>query len=234
MLQLTPEQVAAIQAAAAKQQAQWLAAYNQATGRSITAPASSDQVSATQRAVFHARAEQMASERVVRIVIGLVVVMTIAAALWLLRRRLSVWHAIGVVVYLAVFHGVYYGLEERTYSLSSVLGTKDIILAGVLTAGLAFVAACGIVLWRAGALRQGPIAAANASLGAGLVTLAVVAIPAVIGYAINGLVITWTLPDFAWMFFTFLTLLQLTGIGIVALLAAALSAGASFLVPKAS
>jgi hypothetical protein len=226
MLQLTPEQKAAIEAAHAKQQAEWLTAYNEATGQSIAATPTGG-ASAVQSAVEEARATQAANERLPRIALALIPLLAIAGALWSARGASLIWPAIGALIYLAVFHAAYYLIEGRTYSLSSVLGADDILQVGMLIAAVGFVVACAIVVWQTNALRADAAGAATAVLGAALVTIAVVSLPAIVGYAVNGATITWVMPNFALMFFTFLTLLQIAGIALSAVALAAIAALAS-------
>jgi hypothetical protein len=77
-------------------------------------------------------------------------------------------------------------------------------------------------------LRRGAAQAASAAVGTAIVTIAIAGIPALVGFALNGATITWTMPDYALMFFTFLTLLQITGIGIASIALAAISAIAAW------
>lgn len=223
VLQVSAEDKATIEAMSAKQQAQWLATYNAATGQSIVVPAGADAVGATQGAVAAARAEQAASERLSRIAVNVIVVAAIAAALWFALGTALAGQALGAVTYLAIFHTGYALVLGRTYSLSSVLGPDDIVGVGVFTAGIAITAGIAVALWKAGSFREGAQSAASVSLGTALVTIAIVSVPALIGFAMNGAVITWVLPDFPLMFLTFLTLLQIVGIGIFALVLAALT-----------
>lgn len=223
MLQLSAEDKATIEAMSAKQQAQWLATYNSATGQSITVPPSADAVGATQGAVRAARAEDAAGERLPRIALSVLLLAGIAIALWLTRRPNLVWLALGAATYLATFHVGYALILGRTYSLSSVLGPDDIVGVGVFTAAIAITVGITVALWKAGSFRQGAESAASVALGTALVTIAVVCVPALIGFAANGAVITWVLPDFPLMFLTFLTLLQIVGIGLLATVLAALA-----------
>jgi hypothetical protein len=229
MLQTTPEQKTAIEAAYAKQQSAWLTAYNSATGQSIAPPASGKPED-IQIAVSKARAAQFANERLPRIVIAIIPLLIIIVAAWWARGSLMVWQIIGAVIYFALFHAAYYLLEERTYSLSSVLSANDILAVGMGTAAAAFIVAGALVVWLSGAWKGGAIPAATAALGTALTTIAIAGIPAIVGYAINGATISWTMPEFILSFFTFLTLLQLVGIAASSLVVAALAAmaGMSF------
>jgi hypothetical protein len=224
MLQLAPERQSAIVAASAKQQAQWLAAYNAATGQTITVAAGADPVTATQHAVAKARAARAASERLFRIAVSALAAVAMLAVIWFSRSPLLGWQAVGATLYLALFHAAYALGQGRTYSLSSVLSAKDVVDVCVLTAGFAIVAAIVVVLWRTGALRRGASEAARAVLDTTLLTVAVVSLPALVGYAVNGAVITWRLPNFPLMFVTFMSLLQMVGIGIFGTLFAAVAA----------
>lgn len=228
MLQGSSDESAAVDNAYAKQQAAWLAAYNGATGQSVAAPAHGDSED-VQQAVADARAAQLGRERLPRIFIAIIPLFVIVAAAWLARGRLLLWQIVGAVIYLALFHASYYLFEDRTYSLSSVLSANDILSVGAGTAAVAFLIACAIILWLSGALRNGGAAAASAAFGTAVTTIAIVGIPALVGYAINGATITWTMPEFMLSFFTFLTLLQLVGIAASSLVVAGVAAAAGLM-----
>jgi hypothetical protein len=229
MLQLTQAQGDRIAEVLRTQQLDWVYAYLRATGLSqMQLGASGDPVDDAQGAVERTRSGASAWSGVGRAALVALVIFTVISALWFFREPVHPWHLFGALAYLAAFHASYALIEGRTYSLSSVLSADDIVGACLLISAVAFAVATVIVLWRTPPWRQGPLACARAVLEFALVAMAVVAVPALVGYAVNGAVITWKLPAFPLMFFTFLSLLQLAGIAVTAILAAGVAALAAW------
>ena len=224
MLDLNQAQGTRIAEAVRKQQLDWVYAYLQATGRrEVQLGATDDPVDNAQGGVERARASQFAWEGLGRAALVAILVLAVIAALWLVHEPVHHWHLLGALVYLVIFHVAYAVIEGRTYSLTSVQSAADILGASLITAVVAFAIATGFVLWRTG-LRPSAVAAAASALEFALVVLTIVAVPALVGYAVNGAAIGWRLPNFQLMFFTFLSLLQLTGIGIAAIMASGIAA----------
>jgi hypothetical protein len=234
MLQLTDEQRAHITELERQQQEQWVYSYLIATGQpSLQLGATGDPVDDAQGAVEASRAAQFAWAGLGRTALVALIMLAIVVALWFLRDPIEHWELLAALVYLVVFHATYALIEGRTYSMSSVLSANDIILTCILTAGVAVAAGVALVLWRANVLQRGWSFTANTVLRTALVIIAIVALPALIGYAVNGTVISWRLPNFPLMFMTFISLLQLAGIGLFGIALAGLAAlGSRFVMPR--
>jgi hypothetical protein len=72
---------------------------------------------------------------------------------------------------------------------------------------------------------QSPIRNAEITLSLTLVILYLLALPVLLSYAVNGLLATWTLPDFAIVFIGFLSALQALFVALGGLVLAAAAAG---------
>ncbi len=228
MLQVNQDQRDHITDVVRKQQLQWVYAYLLATARpTLQLGATGDPVDDAQGGVDRARSAEFAWTGLMRAALVAVLMLAVVLALWFAHEPVNHWQLIAAVAYLAVFHATYALIEGRTYSLSSVLSANDIIRACLLTAGLAIAAAIALLLWRTTTLQSGALASAESVLAMVLVTMAIVAVPAIVGYVVNGAVITWHIPNFPLMFMTFISLLQVAGIGVFGVVLAGLAAFAS-------
>jgi hypothetical protein len=224
MLTLTPEQTAAIEQAATVQQAALAQNYAQAIGRPVTVQPGGDTVTATQAAMAAARAARLRSERWPRAVLALILALAPAVFLFLRRGRTVAWLLAGAVLAVALFHLRYAVLAGRTYSLSSVTSSGDLISFVAVTGLLAFV-----VSWLATAIplrtfRGGSGRAAGLTIALALVTVYLLALPVLWSYAINGLFVTWALPDFGSLFLALISGIQVLAVAAGGLILCGLAA----------
>lgn len=225
MLTLSSTQATAIGRATAAQQAQLAAAYGAALGRPITAISSSDPVTSYQAAMQAARNARLTAARLPRAALALALLAALIAVIFRARGRTPAWMLGATLVYAAIFNLRYAVVDGRTYSLSSVLGADELIGYTALTAVLALLA--GWLTFTVGAriFRRSPGDAARLTLAWILLTIALVGLPALVSYALNGPVVGWTLPDFTSFFLGFLAVLQLLFIALGGLVLSGLAAG---------
>lgn len=118
------------------------------------------------------------------------------------------WYLLGTGIYLGIFHLAYGLIFGRTYSLSSVLSSGDIILTSAICTSLGYVIAWLIATATLKMWRQEPLQAGLTHLGFTFTVLGIVFLPAVWSFAFNGPLVAWTLPDMASTFLAFLSILQ--------------------------
>jgi len=200
MLALTPEQTAAIERAATVQQAALAQNYAQAIGNPVTVQPGGDAVTATQAAMAAARAARLRSERWPRAVLALILALAPAVFLFLRRGRIMAWLLAGAVLAVALFHLRYFVLAGRTYSLSSVTSSGDLISFVAFTGLLAFVVSWLATAFPLRTFRGGPGRAASLTIALTLVTVYLLSLPILWSYALNGLFVTWALPEFGSLF----------------------------------
>jgi hypothetical protein len=236
MLELPPGRAAAIRDAQAAQQARLAAAYAAAIGWDVAAAPSGDAVGATQAAMAAARADRLNAERLPRALVAVVLALVPALVLCLRRGRIVAWLLAGALAYVALFNLWYLVVRGWGYSLSYVSGEGELLLtvgAGALIAlSLAWL---GISL-ELGVFRRPadePRRAAEITLELTLVTLYLLTLPALLSYAANGLLATWTLPDFAIAFAGFLSALQAVFVAFGGLVLAGLAATVGWAIRKA-
>lgn len=162
--------------------------------------------------------DRLNRERRPRFALALAAVLTPA---WLLYRKRGVkvaWLLGSALVYILLFNLRYAILDGRTYSLSSVASADDIILYTAITTLIAFGLTWLGAMLGLRAFKDNPLQAAETSFALTFITLYFASLPALWSFALNGALISWTLPDFGSMFLGFLSLLQslvLAGSGLV-------------------
>lgn len=226
MLAFSAEQVQTIQAALQEQQAGLLAAFQDATGKKLPAVENTgDPVADHQAALEQAYAfSGLWGERLPRALISLVLLALIAAAFYRMRGHLWIWMAGCALLYILLFNLRYALLDKRTYSLSSVLSANELILYAAITTLIALLLGWLVFALGTQTFRQQPGAAASRVLDWSLVTLALLALPMLWSYTLNGMYVTWRLPDFTSMFLGFLALIQILFIGALGPLLAGVTA----------
>jgi hypothetical protein len=111
----------------------------------------------------------------------------------------------------------------RTYSLSSVNSSMDLIM---FTGGLTIIALAlsGLFFaWRIKVRQYGRMEAGEAMLNFTLVACYLLSIPVLINFVLNGVLVTWALPEFASSFLGFLSLIQILFASLCGLILAGLS-----------
>jgi lysylphosphatidylglycerol synthetase-like protein (DUF2156 family) len=91
-------------------------------------------------------------------------------------------------------------------------------------AALAIVVAWLVLLVALRLYRQAPAAAAQTTLNWTLLTIALVGLPALLSFVLNGAQVSWALPEPATYFLGFLAAMQMLIIAVVGLLLAGLAA----------
>ena len=142
------------------------------------------------------------------------------------------WTFAGGLIFLAIFNFRYAVLDGRTYSLSSVAGSDDIIGFTAITAFVAFASAWLVVFLVRGLFKQSAGRATESAFMLTFITLFLTCLPLLWSFALNGALIGWILPDMASMFLGFLAILQLLIVAAAGLVLAGASAGIASIVGK--
>ena len=223
MLTLSPEQEPAIQEALKVQQDQLFAAYTTAI-QSSAIMGSGEVVSATQSAMEQARLARLGRERVWRNVLAAFLAFTPAYLLYLRKDKKALWLAAGALCYLVIFNFRYAILDGRTYSLASVEGETWLIVYTATTAAIGVILGWFIAMIGLRAFRQGARKAAGVSLGYVWFTIYLLSLPALLSFALNGVTVTWTLPEFYTLYIGLLSIIQSLIVAAMGLLLVGVSA----------
>lgn len=232
MLELTPQQNVVIQNALKLQQAQLFSAYISSIS-STASIGSGEVVSATQIAMDQARIARLAGERVWRNMVAALLIIIPAYILFMRRDKKTLWFAAGAIIYMFLFNLRYGVIDGRTYSLSSVGGTVSLISYTAITASIAVLIAWLIPMLGIKGFSRGSMQAVKGSLWIIWLTIYVLAIPILIGFAINGFIVTWTLPEFYSLFIGLLSIIQLIFVALTGLILTGAASLVGLLVNKA-
>jgi len=227
MLVLSEAQKDAIREALSRQQALLLDAYLPAVAArpaNLSIIPGDDPLGAYQAVLQQVRESRLRRERVPRFILAAVLALIPAGILFWKRNQALVWMLGGALLYTLLFHFGYAVLAGRTYSLSSVASAEDIILFTAGTAAISLVIAWLATSLGLGLFRSTPRRAAEMSLAMLFIVLYLLGLPILGSFALNGLLITWTLPDFGSMFLGFLSALQSLIVAALGLLLTGLAA----------
>lgn len=224
MLDFSLSQVDKIRNVLSIQQGQLATAYETAIGKPVIVQASDDIVTATQEAMDTARESRLNSERLPRGLFAIVFVLLIINIVAWNSKPNFTWFLLGVLTYLVVFNLKYVLIDNKTYSLSSVLDATNLIMSTVITTLIALTIGWIVVLIGAKLYKQKSRQAAITTLKFILTILSILSIPIFIHYVINGALVTWTLPDFQTSFLGLLFLIQTLFVAVIGFVLVGLSA----------
>lgn len=227
MLSLPPGRAEAVQAALSAQQDALARNYLEAIGQP-----DKDDLAIGQDALQAARSARLNRERLWRIPPAVVLAVLPGYVLFSRRDRKTPWLVGGALVGLLLFHLRYALLDGRTYSLSSVESQDWLISFTASTAALSLLAAWLGVMLGLRAFRLGPLQAAGVTLGLVWTMLYLLALPILLHAAINGPLVTWTLPEFYSAYLALLSLTQSIVIAALGLLLAGVAAGIGWLAAR--
>ena len=159
-------------------------------------------------AMDSARTNRLAKERVWRNLAALTLAVLPGYFLVIRGKKKLLWLASGALVYLLVFNFRYAVLDRRTYSLSSVDSQTWLITYTAASAAIALVIGWLVSMLRLHAFQAGSRKAAETSLGFVFFTIYLLALPILVSFAVNGLLVTWTLPEFYTSYLALLSLIQ--------------------------
>jgi hypothetical protein len=222
MLEMSAEQAALLTQAFAGQQNALAQSYLASLG--LSDEIKSGAVSSSQQLMQAAKVARLNRERLPRFGLALVLTLIPAGVLFRKGGQLIAVLLGSALAYILLFNLRYAILDGRTYSLSSVAGADEIILYTAVTTLVAFGLVWLGTMTGLRSFKKVPREAAETSLGLSFVTLYLVLLPALWSFALNGALITWTLPDFGSMFLGFLSILQALILAAAGLLFSALAA----------
>ena len=171
--------------------------------------------------------DRLSRERVWRTLVSIFLGILPACILVIRREKKALWLAVGAIIYVLLFNLCYSVLAGRTYSLSSVESETGLIRFIAITAAFSLIAGWLVAMIRLHAFERSPLEAAETSMDFIFITLYLLALPILVHFAVNGVVVTWTLPEFYTIFIALLSLIQwrlLVAIGLLLMVAAALLA----------
>jgi hypothetical protein len=217
MLAINPEQNATIQNALITQQTQLLSTYLKA----IDSPGivgGGEFVSAIQTAMKQAELTRKGSERVWRNVLAAFLAILPGYMLFLRKGNKALWLMGGAMIYVILFHLRYAIIDGRTYSLASIESAYWLISYVGITSFIALLLGWIVPMLGLNAFSSGGRKTINTTLNYVWVTIYFLALPILFNFAINGVVVSWSLPEWYTLFIGFLSLIQVLFVALLGLL----------------
>jgi hypothetical protein len=226
MISLPESTLSNLDAATQTQQTELVNRYAAAIGsKSIPANLSdSSRVEDYQEELESLRRHRLIQERVVR---AFAVSVLLAAAVALLiphhQKFGSLSWLMGGLLFVGLFNLRYLVIDQRVYSLSSVISESDLIGYTAITSAIAMLMVWLFVSFYRKVFQDSPSVAGLKTLWLGLTVILVISIPVQISFVLNGLMVTWTLPDYFTSFLALIGLIQALVVGCVTPLLAGLT-----------
>jgi hypothetical protein len=232
MLSLSPEYGAKIQAAETTQKSILYQAYTTAIKSQPTRQPKPANPLSYVIAMSEARADRLARERVWRNLAAIFLAILPACILVIRGEKKVLWLAGGAMLYILLFNFRYAVLDGRTYSLSSIDSQTWLFNYTATTASISLTIGWLVAMLRLHAFESGWREAAETSLGCVFFTLYLLTLPILVSFAVNGLRVTWTLPEFYTIFIAFLSLIQWRFVAAIGLLLTGIAALIAHYVPR--
>jgi hypothetical protein len=208
MFDFSLDQVKVINQALSNQQSQLALKYGAAIGQKVTVTPAADIVTATQTAMNQAKESLLNIQRIPRGIITFIALFFFLTLSFSYARPYLNWMLVGVVFYIVVFNIKYLLIDQKTYSLSSVINATNLIASTALTTLLALFVAWLVVMLGTKIYLLKPRKAAELTMKFVLVTLSILSIPVLTHFFVNGAIVTWTLPNFLISFLGLIFLVQ--------------------------
>jgi hypothetical protein len=224
MLILTAGQKMTIRNALAEQQSRLFSVYTKAIS-STTIIGSGEIVSATQSAMNLARLGRLNGERIWREAVAFLLAILPACLLFLRKDKKTIWLLAGALLYVLLFNLSYAIIDGNSYSLSSFNPDALHIMVYIfITVTGSAVLAWLLPMFGLRTFITGPRKSAEITLGYVWFTTYLLSLPIMLNFAVNGLTITWTLPEWHTIYISLISLIQLLIVAVVGLLLVGISA----------
>jgi hypothetical protein len=206
-----------------KQQDALASAYEKAIG--VPGQSNADIPAAFLR-IAVARDTREANERLSRIIVSIIIaVIGLGVLIWKRSRDMAML-IVGAVVYVVAYNLIFAVITGNVYSMSTVPPTSatDFIIEIAEFTLVAVMLAWPAAMVLTGALRRGALLAAQATYGFALITIYLLFLPVLLGFAINGATTTWRLPDPLLSFLHFTNLMQVVFVAVLSIVLSGVAA----------
>lgn len=221
MLAFTDEQEEAFNELQQLQQEQLLQKYQTAMGVDGFQADGTGSAATAMQAIW---SQCLARERIFRLVVTVLLVLLPGYFIYRKKDRNLPKYGLGALVAILVFHLLYAVVQGNTYTLSSMADANDFILCAAQDMGIGLLIGWLVsMLWTKG-FREGSRTAAQTSIDFLFILLYMLFLPILWNLYRNGILISWTLPEFGSMFIGFLSILQSMFVAVFGLLLTGLSA----------
>lgn len=162
-----------------------------------------------QRALDASRIDRLRLERQARAILAIAFAL-LPLVLFIWKRGKDVtFMFVGALFYNLFFHFRYVILDRLPYSLSWVESQATLIQYIAVTSAIALGLAWSIVWIALRAWQRSPREATEFGLGQTLTVIYTLSLPPLWSFTLNGVFVTWTLPDFPSLYLGFISVLQI-------------------------
>jgi len=209
ILEINSDKKSQVNLALSLQQTQLLKSYSEATNQEITLLSGDDVVTSIQNSILFSRDERHKSEILKR---SLIVVIILGTCLLFILRYIPLKkilpYLLAGILYLSIFNIRYSLIDKHPYSLSWISSQAGLVNYLVITSIISFSISWLLLNIFLKTFFKSPIEITRNTLICTISSILIVAIPVYISYAINGPLVSWTLPNMLSMYLAFIALLQ--------------------------
>lgn len=178
------------------------------------------------------RAGRLQQERLPRLILAALLVIVLVIFVVPRWKHENGWLLLGAALNLGIVNLLYGVIANKAYSLSVLTSASDLILSLALYCGIGFAVAWLVSMLLTGSLMRNKTEVVHNTFTLTFLTLCLLALPILWNFYRNGLLITWTLPEFASMYFAFLCVLQSLFVALFGLLFSSVAALLCFVTSK--
>ncbi len=178
------------------------------------------------------RAGRLQQERLPRLILAALLVIVLVIFVVPRWKHENGWLLLGAALNLGIVNLLYGVIANKAYSLSALTSASDLILSLALYCGIGFAVAWLVSMLLTGSLMRNKTEVVHNTFTLTFLTLCLLALPILWNFYRNGLLITWTLPEFASMYFAFLCVLQSLFVALFGLLFSSVAALLCFVTSK--
>jgi hypothetical protein len=226
VLKLPQSVTNSLPAAVQAQQTALVKAYAGSLGMTLrdqTLPTGSD-VAAYQAVMDQLRNDRIFVQRVERSAVAAVLLALIVFFLLRNQSKGSLWWIASGLTFLGIFNYRYALWDQLPYSISAIKSETDFILYVLVTSAIAFTIAWLVTALGRRTFWQKPMDAALSTTGLILAMLFITGLPVLWSFVMNGVLVTWTLPEYGSSFVALLGLIQGLSLAVFGLAALAVTA----------
>ncbi len=221
-------------AAMNSQQIQLVKAYSTAIGIPLSAGSLDDlnTIQDYQAVMQSLRQTKLGQQRLPMIIICSIVAAALIALTIIFWKKQMPWLLLGVVIFVLVFNLLYFFAGHLRYSFSTLSSAMGIIISAALFGLIAFLPAWLFVGLITKQFLLKSIDAANRTLALTFTIIGALAIPVLVHVALNGFLVTWTLPNIQWTYIGLIYMIQVLVVAVVGLLFTGITALTILIVRK--
>jgi len=216
LINIDSERKSLVYDAISNQQKQLLSAYSKAINPKNTFSSEITDVVSAQESIRNIRNSRLRAETLRRtLIIAILFGLSFILFLQTQKKTIVFGFLVTAIGYILIFNFRYYFLDQLPYSLSWVTGQNELIMYIAVTSISSFFIGWLLYILFSKSYLKSIKEISLITLKLTISTIFLVATPIYISFAINGLLVNWTLPDMPSMYLAFIALLQCMFISII-------------------